>query len=237
MSSVKGDFGRGLIVIGPVLVTLYLVYSLYSFIASVTPGILLNAETLEAIVPGLGEYARTRIAGFLRVVTFVGLITVALYVVGQMTDTTIGGVLERIVDYVANRVPGLRVVYNASKTATETTFGSGERLQTPVRVETWEGLRMTAFKTGRRTPDGRVTLFLPTSPNITTGFVLEVADDEVTELDETVEEALTRVVSAGFGDADRADGLTDASLTVVGELGSDGDGDGDGSSEKRERRQ
>ncbi|QRV15763.1 DUF502 domain-containing protein [Haloterrigena salifodinae] len=222
MSSVKGDFGRGLIVVGPVLVTLYLAHYLYSFIAGVTPGILLNAETLEAIAPGLGEYARVQLASFLRVTTFVGFLLLAMYVVGQMTDTTIGGVLEGIVDYVANRVPVIRVVYNASKTATETTFGAGEALQTPVRVETWDGVWMTAFKTGQRTPDGRATLFLPTSPNISSGYVLEVSPDDFTELDETLEEALTRVVSGGFGDAETAEAeLDEGALTVVGHLESD----------------
>lgn len=223
MDSVKGDFGRGLIVIGPVLVTLFIVYTLYSFIANFTPGILLNAETLEAVLPGVGEYAREQLAGFLRVLAFVATLALAMYAIGQTTETTTGEVFEGIVDYLANRVPVIRVVYNASKTATETTIGTGDTLQTPVKIDTWGGLRMTAFKTGRTSPDGRVLLFLPTSPNITTGFVLEVAPEEITELDETVEEALTRVVSAGFGDADRADGdLEDMPLSVVGEMQSDG---------------
>ncbi|MXV61000.1 DUF502 domain-containing protein [Natronorubrum sp. JWXQ-INN-674] len=219
MSSVKGDFGRGLIVIGPVLVTLFLLYMLYSFIANVTPGILLNAETLESVVPWLGETAREQLAGLLRVLSFIAFLAVWMYVIGQFTETSVGELLEGIVDYAANRVPVIRVVYNASKTASETTFGSGEALQTPVRLETWDGFRMTAFKTGQTTRDGRIMLFLPTSPNITTGFVLEVSPDEVTELDETVEEALTRVVSAGFGDADHADTNPDGeSLNVIGEF-------------------
>jgi uncharacterized membrane protein len=62
---------------------------------------------------------------------------------------------------------------------------------------------MTAFKTGRRTEDGRVVLFMPTAPNITTGFVIEVDPADVTETDETVEEALTRILSAGFAEEDR----------------------------------
>ncbi|WP_121742485.1 DUF502 domain-containing protein [Natronorubrum halophilum] len=219
MSSVKGDFGRGLIVIVPVLVTLFILYALYSFIANVTPGVLLNSETLGAVVPGLGEYALERLAGFLRVLSFVGFLALLMYVIGQFMETTIGEVLEAIVDYAANRIPGVRVVYNASKTASETTFGSEKTLQTPVKVETWDGLWMTAFKTGQTTREGRMTLFLPTSPNITTGFVLEVAADEIIELDETVEEALTRVVSAGFGDADHAETEGgDVSLNVIGEL-------------------
>lgn len=227
MSSIRGDFGRGLIVVGPVCVVLFLLYTLYSFVASVTPALLLNADSLEPVVPA-GESVREPLAAFLRVLSLVGLLTVAMYAVGRTTGTTLGELFEGIVDYLANRLPVVRVVYNASKTATESAFGDGETLQTPVRVETWDGLRMTAFKTGRTTVDGRVTLFLPTSPNVTTGFVLEVSSDRVTELDESIEEALTRVLSAGFGDANRSErSFEGTEITVVGELevgGSDRDG-------------
>ena len=61
---------------------------------------------------------------------------------------------------------------------------------------------MTAFNTGKTTEDGRAVLFLPTAPNITTGFVIEVDPDAYETTDETVEDALTRVLSAGFGDTD-----------------------------------
>jgi uncharacterized membrane protein len=62
---------------------------------------------------------------------------------------------------------------------------------------------MTAFKTGKRTQDGREVLFMPTAPNITTGFVIEVDPDQFTETDERVEEALTRILSAGFAEEER----------------------------------
>jgi uncharacterized membrane protein len=61
-------------------------------------------------------------------------------------------------------------------------------------------MRMTAFKTGKSTDDGREVLFLPTAPNITTGYVIEVESDEYVETNESVEDALTRILSAGFGD-------------------------------------
>jgi uncharacterized membrane protein len=61
-------------------------------------------------------------------------------------------------------------------------------------------MRMTAFKTGKRTADGREVLFMPTAPNITTGFVLEVEPERIEPTDERVEEALTRVLSAGFAE-------------------------------------
>jgi uncharacterized membrane protein len=61
---------------------------------------------------------------------------------------------------------------------------------------------MTAFKTGKRTKDGREVLFMPTAPNITTGFVMEVESEDITETNERVEEALTRILSAGFAEED-----------------------------------
>ncbi len=99
-----------------------------------------------------------------------------------------------------NRVPLIRVLYNASKLAVETAVSGTDDLQKPVKVEPWNGMRMTAFKTGKVTDDGRVVLFMPTAPNITTGFVMEVEPEDITETGETVEEALTRVLSAGFGE-------------------------------------
>ncbi len=60
---------------------------------------------------------------------------------------------------------------------------------------------MTGFKTGNRASDGRVVVFIPTAPNITTGFVVELAREDVRELDESTEDALIRIISCGFGEA------------------------------------
>jgi len=113
----------------------------------------------------------------------------------------VGNLFESALDRIVNQVPGIRVVYNASKMAAETALTGTQSLQTPVKVEVWDGVRMTAFKTGKRTDDGRELLFMPTAPNITTGFVIEVEPEDVQEIDERVEDALTRLLSAGFGDA------------------------------------
>ncbi|MFP8951560.1 DUF502 domain-containing protein [Natrialbaceae archaeon A-arb3/5] len=216
MASWKRDFASGLIVLGPILITLYVIYWIYGLVAGVTPGLILDPDALETLVPGDSDQAvqtREQLAQFLRVVVTLTVFTILTLSVGYLMRTTVGGLVERVVDNVANRVPVMRVVYNASKMAAETAFGEQESLQTPVKLEVWEGLRMTAFKTGKITEDGREVLFLPTSPNITTGFVIEVKSDRITELDEDVEDALTRVLSAGFGDADRHRGM-DAGVSI-----------------------
>ncbi|GAB3677053.1 DUF502 domain-containing protein [Halopiger thermotolerans] len=210
MASWKRDFASGLIVLGPILVTLYALYWLYGLIAGVTPGIILKPEALE---PLGNAQTREQLAQFLRVVVALTVFTILTFSVGYLMRTTVGSLVERLLDNVANRVPVIRVVYNASKMAAETAFGEQESLQKPVKLEVWEGLRMTAFKTGKVTDDGREILFLPTSPNITTGYVIEVKPDRIDELDEDVEDALTRILSAGFGDADRTRGM-DAGVSI-----------------------
>jgi len=183
-SSWKRDIASGLIVLVPLLVTAYVVAFIYQAIA--------NLPFLEATLGGLPVVVRV----LLTLVLF-GLLVLA---VGYLMRTTVGDILEEVLDGAMNRLPGLRVVYNASKMAVETAVSGPEELQTPVKIETWNGMRMTAFKTGKTTDDGRDVLFLPTAPNITTGYVVEVEPDAYTEVDETVEDSLTRILSAGFGE-------------------------------------
>jgi len=183
-SSWKRDIASGLIVLVPLLVTAYVVAFIYQAIA--------NLPFLEATLGGLPVVVRV-----LLTLLLFGLLVLA---VGYLMRTTVGDILEEILDGAMNRLPGLRVVYNASKMAVETAVSGPDELQTPVKIESWNGMRMTAFKTGKTTDDGRDVLFLPTAPNITTGYVVEVEPDAYTEIDETVEDSLTRILSAGFGE-------------------------------------
>jgi uncharacterized membrane protein len=187
--TLKRDAARGLVVLVPFIVTLYVLAVIYNAIAGL-PVI----EDIDYVLFGLFNLSWLRVPLTLAVF---GLLVLA---VGYLMRTATGPLVERAVDDVMNQLPGLRVVYNASKMAVETAVtGTGE-LQAPVKLETWDGLRMTAFKTGKRTEDGRDVLFLPTAPNITTGFVIEVEPEVYTETDERVEDALTRILSAGFGE-------------------------------------
>ncbi|WP_049997637.1 DUF502 domain-containing protein [Halococcus sediminicola] len=181
MVSWKRDGTRGLVVLVPIIVTLYVLAFVYNAIASL--------PFIEAIQPAI-----------VRVPLTLAVFALLVFGVGYLMRTASGPLVESAIDDVMNSLPGLRVVYNASKMAVETAVTGTADLQTPVKLETWDGLRMTAFKTGKRTEDGRDVLFLPTAPNITTGFVVEVSPDQYQETDERVEDALTRVLSAGFGE-------------------------------------
>ena len=190
MASWKRDFGSGLIVLVPLLVTVIVLAWIYGHLTRV-PIPLDTVQLLGADVTG-----PVRVA--LALIIFVLLV----FAVGYLMRTAMGAVFESGIDDLMNSVPGLRVVYNASKMAVETALSGTGELQKPVRLEVWDGIRMTAFKTGNQTVDGREILFMPTAPNITTGFVIEVEQDRYTEIEDDVEDALTRLLSAGFGNND-----------------------------------
>jgi len=181
MATWKRDFASGLVVLIPLLVTVFVLLWLYNNLAQIP--IPIESDPLRV---------------FLSLTVFVLLV----FAVGYLMRTALGKVVERSIDDLMNQLPGLRVIYNASKMAVETVLSGTGELQAPVRVEVWDGLRMTAFKTGKTTSDGREVLFLPTAPNITTGFVIEVHSDRYTEVDEDLEDSLTRLLSAGFANAD-----------------------------------
>jgi len=196
-ASWKRDFASGLVILVPLLVTAYIILWLYTALAAVP----LPVEDVFVTVRGTTYSLETPLTVLLTLVIFVLLV----FSLGYLMRTTFGDVIEGGLDGVMNQLPGLRVVYNASKMAVETVVSGTDELQAPVKIETWNGLRMTAFKTGKTTEDGRDVLFLPTAPNITTGFVVEVDPDAYEETDERVEDALTRVLSAGFGETDTSD--------------------------------
>jgi uncharacterized membrane protein len=183
MSSWRRDIASGLVVLVPILVILFVLNWLYTQIA--------DLPVIRTIEPPFGV--------LVAIVVFVMLVLS----VGYLMRTTAGRLFESLLDSAMNRVPIIRVLYNASKLAVETALTGTEDLQKPVRLEVWPGVRMTAFKTGKRTEDGRDVLFMPTAPNITTGFVMEVEPDDYVETDERVEDALTRILSAGFAEDER----------------------------------
>ena len=219
MSAWKRDAASGLVVLVPLLTSAYVVIWLYRLIA--------NLPFLEQAID----------SPQLRVLLTLVVFSLLVLGIGYLMRTAFGTIVENAIDNAMNRVPVLRVVYNASKMAVETALSGTSDLQTPVKVTPWnDQLRMTAFKTGRRTEDGRHILFLPTAPNITSGFVIELEEDDFVEIDETVEEALTRILSAGFGE--KRNDNAGVPIEVIGESsGTSGDAGsgGDGTSGGRDR--
>lgn len=177
----------------PLVVTAYTLWWLVTKVAN-TPLV----SRLAPYVPVLRRLGEAPATAILTLAIVAALLVGAAWVM----RTALGAVLESKLDGAFNQVPGFRVVYNASKLAIETAVDEEVELQAPAKVELWNDARLTAFRTGRETEDGRVTVYIPASPVIFTGFVTELDEERVIETDESVENALIRVISAGFADAE-----------------------------------
>jgi uncharacterized membrane protein len=125
---------------------------------------------------------------------------------GRVMNTALGPLLDDAADSTANRLPVLRVVYNAAKFTIRRLLSNDERVRRPVKVESWPGQWMTGFRTGVRAPDGDVMVFLPGAPDPTSGLIVSADPDRVEETDESVSAALVRIVSCGFSNGEEIDG-------------------------------
>lgn len=188
----------GTIVLLPVLAVILVVSWLFDKLAAIPGNQYFNISILfpEAIANNAtAAYYIDQTFKLTILLIFGGFLVTAA---GRIVRTKNGFKLEKLMDEFFDQIPFIGSIYNITKVTTETVLGGTEDLSKPVKVN-HGGIRMTGFKTGNQTKDGREIVFLPTAPNITSGLVLELPEDKLEKTDETAEEALTRTLSAGFG--------------------------------------
>ncbi len=195
LKRLRNYFFAGVLVTAPIGITIWIGWGLVSWIDDqVIPFIpgQWNPETyLPFSLPGLGVL----VAIF--VLVMIGFLTAGL--VGR----NLVGLGERMLD----RMPVIRGVYAAVKQVLETVLKEQSKafrqvilIQYP-RKESWAiGFISgeTESNVQRGTPEDVVNVFLPTTPNPTSGFLLFVPHDEIQELSMTVEEGIKMVVSGGI---------------------------------------
>jgi len=198
----------GTIVLLPVLAVLLVVGWLFDKLAAIPGNQYFNISSLfpDMIANnGVLAYYLDQTFKLTILLIFGGFLVTAA---GRIVRTDQGFQLEKLLDNIFDRIPFLGSVYNITKVTTETVLSGAEDLSKPVKVN-HGGIRMTGFNTGNETEDGRKLIFLPTAPNITSGLVLELPEDKVQDSNETAEEALTRILSAGFGQDESRDSGSD----------------------------
>ena len=187
----------GVIVAAPLTITVYLVASIVSFVdGMVKPWIPIawNPETYVPFpLPGIGV-----------VVAVVGLI-----LLGFLTANIFGRTVLRIGEAILARMPLIRNVYAALKQIFETalsershTFRRAGLVEYP-RRGLWAVVFIATDATGEISHrlgegDDAISVFLPTTPNPTSGFLLFVPRRDVLILDMSVEDAAKLVISGGL---------------------------------------
>jgi len=188
-------FFAGVLVTAPIGITLYLAWLIIDFIDNqVTPLIpaRYNPETyLPFGIPGLG----------------VIVAIVVLTIIGAFTAGLVGRWLVSLSERLMARMPVIRNVHSALKQILETVLAQQSKAFRQVVMIEYprRGIWALGFLTGdtvgevqNLTADDVVNVFLPTTPNPTSGFLLFVPREDCHVLSMTVEEGIKMVVSGGI---------------------------------------
>lgn len=200
MTRLRQYFITGLLVWLPMGVTVWVLLWLVGILDSIFLGVLAAAE---AMIPGL-----TPLADQLRRIPGLGVILVAIVVLatGLSVANMAGQWWWRQWDRLMNRIPVVRSIYSSVKQVSDTLFsGSGQAFSKALLIQyPRQGAWTIAFLTGK--PGGEVarhldgdylSVYVPTTPNPTSGFFLMVPRADIVELKMTVDEALKYVISMG----------------------------------------
>ncbi|PWE30104.1 DUF502 domain-containing protein [Pararhodobacter marinus] len=192
----RTSFLTGLVVVAPAALTIWLITAFVEFVDSrVVPLIPLRylpeqLATLE--IPGIG----------------VVIALLFVLIVGWLAKGFIGRSLISWAEDIVARMPVIRSIYNAIKQIAETIFSqSNNSFSRACLVEyPRPGLWAVAFVSTETRGEvatkiggeGLISVFLPTTPNPTSGFLLFVPESDVRMLDMSVEDAAKLIISAGL---------------------------------------
>ena len=196
----KRYFLTGLLVITPIWGTILVLKTLFVAVDSILGNMLSDIVTEDYYVPGLG------------ILTLVILIFLA----GMMATNFLGGRLYKRWEEFLDRVPIVRGIYATLKSMMDIlSFKQREKYNKVVMIQfPKDDNYVLAFVTGETreevqtlVPEPLVHVYVPTSPNPTSGYFLLVPEREVQSVDMSVEEAMKLIVSGGLYSSGKSMGV------------------------------
>ncbi len=181
----RGKFVAALVTLAPVLATFYVIKILFNFFDGfATP--FLDAN-LPIHIPGLGF-----------IITLI-----SLYLLGLLMTNFLGRQLVHLGEKILAKIPVASTVYGAAKQITQALSGTQSRAfqKTILIPYPQENTWTIAFVTGESTnEDGQefYHVFVSTTPNPTSGFMLIVPKEETIDADLSIEEGLKSIISGGM---------------------------------------
>jgi len=192
MARLRAYFFAGILVTAPVSISFYLAWQFIKFMDNqVSPFIPPEFHPQNWGVPGFGLV----------------MVVVGLTVIGFLTAGFAGRLIIRISDAVLARMPVVRSIYSAVKQIFETMLAQKADAFRDVALIQYPrpGIWTLAFITGTTGGEVRhlfdqemVNVFVPTTPNPTSGFLLFLPRSDVIVLDMSVEDGIKMVISTGI---------------------------------------
>ena len=189
ISRLRNYFITGIVVLVPIGITLYLTKFIISVSSNLIPKEINPNSYLPYSIPGLE----------------ILLSVIIITIIGGLSLSFIGKKILQLVNETLKRIPILRTIYSAIGQMTESLAPKKGNKKTVVLVEyPRKGSWAVGFATkenrgeiSKKTDTELINVFVPTTPNPTSGFLLMFPKNEVKYLDMSFEEASKFIVSAG----------------------------------------
>ena len=189
LGRLRNYFIAGIVVLVPIGITLYLTRFFISISSKLIPNELNPNSYLPFAIPGLE----------------ILLAIIFITIIGSLSLSFIGKKILKIFNDILKRIPILRTIYSAIGQMPETFAPKKGSKKSVVLVEyprkgSWAvgfATRENDGEISKKTNTNLINVFVPTTPNPTSGFLLMFPKDEVIYLDMTFEEASKFIVSAG----------------------------------------
>ena len=191
-AKLRNYFITGIVVLVPIGITLYLTKFFISVSSNLIPKEINPNNYLPFLIPGL------------EIVLSVILITL----IGYLSLSFLGRKILQLFNNLLKRIPILRTIYSALGQMAETLAPKRKSRKSVVLVEyPRKGSWAVGFATkdnkgeiSKKTNENLVNVFVPTTPNPTSGFLLMFPKEDIIYLDMSFEEASKFIVSAGTSD-------------------------------------
>ncbi len=204
-AALRASFLTGLVVVLPIGLTIYLIWTVIGWIDGWVLPLIPQAYQPETLLKTyFGQDTKYSVRG-------VGVVVFLVFtiVVGWIAKGLLGRSLIRWAEHLVDRMPIVRSIYNGLKQIAETVFAQSEsNFEKPCLIEfPRKGVHAIGFVATRakgeiaaRLPaqDETLTVFIPTTPNPTSGFLIYVPAKDVMMLDMSIEDAAKLIISAGL---------------------------------------
>lgn len=215
----RGRFFAGMVIAAPLAATFFILQFLITFIDNrvgpLLPPLLKPETYTNYAIPGFG----------------VLVLVIALTVLGAITANLVGRSLLTLTDRVFSRIPIVRNVYAAIKQLTEVlannqqaSFDRCVMIEYPKKGSWCLGFVSSHAKgeIGAKLGTQKIGVFVPTTPNPTSGFLIYVEETEAISLEMTVEEGAKMILTAGLVVPDfEAPAAADAASVAEPEVGTE----------------
>lgn len=196
LSKLRSYFIAGVLITAPVAITIWLTISIISFLDRTVKNLILPQNSMAEYwtlysIPGLG----------------IVIAVLFILIVGMFATNILGRFFVKVGESILDRLPVVRSLYGATKQIFETVFADkADAFREVVMIEyPRKDMWVLGFLTGTskgeiqaNTIDDVVNIFVPTTPNPTSGFLLFVPRKDVKILDLTIEQGIKLIVSAGI---------------------------------------